>query len=305
MSRRIPPLNPLRVFEVAARTQNLTLAAEELHVTQSAASRQIVVLENYLGVQLFRRERHGVALTRAGARYASQVLPAFEMIADATKALTKSTSQGPLRVRTYTTFAAKWLIPRLGEFRSLHPSIEVRISNDVPAVDFDRDPVDVAIQFGDGQWKGIQADLLFHDEIEPVCSPRFLALHAPNSKYPHSLLRQRLLVSRYRRTDWEEWLRANELIEEAAAAERMDFGSTLLCWQAASDGLGSAIGQTELLSSEFASGQLLRPFSMPLLRQQAYYLLRPQAQRETRKVTVFRDWLLAVCGSVLARQQAQ
>lgn len=305
MSRRIPPLNPLRVFEVAARTQNLTLAAEELHVTQSAASRQIVVLESYLGVQLFRRERHGVTLTRAGARYAAQVLPAFEMIAEATKDLTKGTSQGPLRVRTYTTFAAKWLIPRLAEFRALHPSIEVRISNDVPDVDFDRDPVDVAIQFGDGQWKGVQTDLMFHDEIEPVCSPRFLTTHAPETKYPHSLLRQRLLVSRYRRSDWDEWLRASDLVDEAAQAERMDFGSTLLSWQAAADGLGTAIGQTELLSGEFASGHLVRPFAKPLLSSRAYYLVRPQAQRETHKVSVFRDWLLSVCASVLTRQQAQ
>ena len=305
MSRRIPPLNPLRVFEVAARTQNLTQAAEELHVTQSAASRQIVVLENYLGVQLFRRERHGVSLTRAGERYASQVLPAFEMIAEATKTLTKGTNQGPLRLRTYTTFAAKWLIPRLAEFRAQHPSIEVRISNDVPDVDFDRDPVDAAIQFGDGNWKGVQTDLLFHDEMEPVCSPRFLALHAPNPKYPHSLLRQRLLVSRYRRNDWEEWLRASELTAEAAEAERMDFGSTLLSWQAAADGLGTAIGQSELLAGEFAAGHLVRPFDKPLLRPQAYYLVRPQAQRETRKVSVFRDWLLSVCAPVLERQMAQ
>ena len=304
MSRRIPPLNPLRVFEVVARTENLTQAAQQLHVTQSAVSRQIAVLEGYLGVQLFRRERHGVSLTRAGSRYASQVLPAFEMIADATHALTKGSRQGALRVRTYTTFAAKWLIPRLAEFRALHPSIEVRISNDVPDVDFDRDPVDVAIQFGDGHWKNVQLDLLFRDEIEPVCSPQFLGRHAPNPKYPHSLLRQRQLVSRYRRTDWDEWLRASDLAEEAAQAERMDFSSTLLCWQAAVDGLGMAIGQAALLTNEFAAGHLVRPFARPLLRTQAYYLIRPQSQRETHKVNVFRDWLLSVCAPLAAGQQA-
>ena len=110
-------MNPLRVFEVVARTENLTTAALELHVTQSAVSRQIGVLETYLGVELFRRERHGVALTRAGHSYAEQVVPAFKSIADATENLIKGTSQGALKVRTYTTFAAKWLIPRLGEFR--------------------------------------------------------------------------------------------------------------------------------------------------------------------------------------------
>lgn len=171
MARRIPPLNPLRVFEVVARTENLTTAAHELHVTQSAVSRQIGVLETYLGVELFRRERHGVALTRAGRSYAEQVVPAFESIAEATEKLIKGTGQGALRVRTYTTFAAKWLIPRLAEFRQLHPHLEVRISNAVPDVDFDRDPVDVAIQFGDGSWPRVQTDLLFSTRLSPCAHP--------------------------------------------------------------------------------------------------------------------------------------
>jgi LysR family glycine cleavage system transcriptional activator len=304
MARRIPPLNPLHVFEIAARTQNLTAAAQQLNVTQSAISRQISVLENYLGVQLFRRERHGVSLTRVGRAYADRILPAFETIADATDDLAKRTRQDELRVRTYTTFAAKWLIPKLGLFRALHPKIEVRISNAVPEVDFDRDSVDVAIQFGNGRWPHVQADLLFHDEIEPVCSPAFLAQHAPNAKYPRSLLRQRLLISHYRRTDWEIWLQAMGYEESALEAEEMTLGSTILCWQAAVDNLGIAIGQRELLSSEFANGQLVRPFNQPLLRTQAYYLVRPEHQRETRKVQVFRDWLLSICEPI-ARAQAK
>ncbi|KAF1044213.1 transcriptional regulator GcvA [Xylophilus sp.] len=292
MVHRIPPLNPLRVFEVVARTENLTAAAQHLHVTQSAVSRQIGVLESYLGVQLFRRERHGVSLTRAGRSYADHILPAFETIADATDSLPQGSRQGALRVRTYTTFAAKWLIPKLGQFRAQHPNIEVRISNGVPDVDFDRDPVDVAIQFGNGRWPHVQTDLLFHDEIEPVCSPAYFKSHAPNARYPESLLRQRLLVSHYRRTDWDVWLQAMDLGEPAQDSEHMTFGSTILCWQAAVEGLGMAMGQTALLATEFASGQLVRPFGRPLRRDPAYYLVRPERQRETRKVQVFRDWLL-------------
>lgn len=292
MARRIPPLNPLRVFEVVARTQNLTAAGNELHVTQSAVSRQIGVLETYLGVELFRRERHGVALTRAGQAYAEQVIPAFERIADATDKLVKGTSQGALRVRTYTTFAAKWLIPRLNEFRELHPSIDVRISTAVPEVDFDRDPVDLAIQFGDGKWPRVESEFLFHDQVEPVCSPQYLAQYAPNPRYPQSLLRQRLLVSHYRKVEWTDWLDATGLAPEARQAQEMTFSSTLLAWQAAIDGLGIAIGQTHLLTQELASGALVRPFNRPLVRDQAYYLVRPKLQRASRKVTLFREWLL-------------
>lgn len=291
MARRIPPLNPLRVFEVVARTGNLTAAARELHVSQSAVSRQVAVLETYLGIELFRRERHGVVLTRIGKDYAEQVVPAFDAIASATEKLTRGTAQGSLRVRTYTTFAAKWLIPRLPDFKQKHPEVDVRITNAVPDVDFDRDAVDVAIQFGDGRWPRVTTDLLFHDEIEPVCSPAYLKREA-GRKGPEAVLRKRLLVSQYRRSDWDDWLAAQHLQEQAAQAERMSFSSSILTWQAALDGLGVAIGQTALLSSELRSGQLVRPFGKPLKRSKGHYLVRPQVQRESRKVVAFRDWVL-------------
>ena len=295
MIRRIPPLNPLRVFEVVARTQNLTLAAAELNVTQSAVSRQIATLETYLGVELFRRERHGVTLTRAGRTYAQQVLPAFDQIAAATEALVKGTADRTLRVRTYTTFDAKWLIPRLGAFRSQHPGIEVKITNAVPDVDFDRDKADVAVQFGDGQWPQTQAVFLFGDEIEPVCSPAYLKKYAPNAKFPVSLLRHQLLVSHYRRTDWADWLAATGMTEATQGAVEMTFGTSVLTWQAAIDGLGIAIGQNRLLAPEFEKGLLVRPFSKPLQRKEGYYLVWPKRARESLKVAVFRDWMLAAC----------
>jgi LysR family glycine cleavage system transcriptional activator len=292
MARRIPPLNPLRVFEVVARTENLTTAAEELHVTQSAVSRQIAVLEGYLGVELFRRERYGVVLSRLGRSYAERIIPAFNDIAAATDQLIKGTNQSALRVRTYTTFAAKWLIPRLPSFRQVAPNIEVKISNAVPDVDFDRDPVDIAIQFGDGTWPRVQTDLLFHDEIEPVCSPRYLDENTDHGKSPEKMLAKRLLVSHYRRIDWDDWLVATDMSQYAAGAERMSFSSSVLTWQAAINGLGMAIGQNALLTEEFQTGQLVRPFNKPVRREKAYYLVRPKVHRESRKVGLFRDWLI-------------
>lgn len=296
MRRRIPPLNPLRVFETVARTENLTGAAQELHVTQSAVSRQIAALESYLGIELLRRERHGVSLTRAGRAYADQIGPAFAAIAAATEDLLKETRQTALRLRTYTTFAAKWLIPRLPEFHARHPDIEVRLTTAVPDVDFGRDPADMAIQFGDGQWPNVHADFLFEDLIEPVCSPAFLAEHAPDRRHPESLLRQTLLEAHYRRKDWDDWLASTGLKEAYAASPRMSFNSSVLALQAAVSGLGIAIGQPRLLHAEFESGQLVRPFAgtkwKPLRRDMGYYLLRPRAQRETRKTRAFREWLL-------------
>ena len=292
MARRIPPLNPLRVFEVVARTQNLTAAAQELHVSQSAVSRQLAVLETYLGVELFRRERHGVTLTRVGAAYATKVIPAFEEIGEATDKILRNAAQGVLRIRTYTTFTAKWLIPRLPDFRARHPDIEVVVTNAVPDVDFDRDPVDAAIQFGDGRWPRVQLDLLFPDEIEPVCSPGYLATHVPRGGDVEQLLKSRLLVSHYRSADWNDWLEATGRQGAADGTERMSFSTSVLTWQAALDGLGMAIGQTAMLSSEFEKGTLVRPFGQPVRRTRAYYLVRPASQRYSRKVDCFRDWLL-------------
>ena len=105
----------------------------------------------------------------------------------------------------------------------------------------------------------------------------------------------RRALSRYRQGEWEDWLRMAGLAQEARDSERMSFGSTFLSWQAAADGMGLAMGQSRLLSAEFEAGKLVRPFPLPLRRDLAYYLVRPQQQRESRKVTAFRDWLLSEC----------
>jgi LysR family glycine cleavage system transcriptional activator len=300
---KVPPLNPLRVFEVVARTRNLTTAAVELNVSQSAVSRQIGVLETYLGVQLFNRERLGVTLTAAGAGYAEQIAPAFQAISRATEKLTRGDQAEALRLRTYTTFTAKWLIPHLPEFKKTCPDLDIAISNAVPDVNFARDPVDLAIQFGDGHWPDVQADLLFGDEIEPVCSPDYLARHQGSGDACATMLRERLLVSRYRRTDWDDWLAATGHDATTAATEHMIFSSSLLTWQAAMDGLGMAIGQTYLLKAELDSGRLVRPFSQPLQRSsRGHYLVRSSLQRYSPKVERFRDWIIATIRRDQARE---
>lgn len=296
MSRRFPPLNPLRVFEAVARLENLTAAAHELHVSQSAVSRQVAALETYLGVELFRRERHGVKLTRVGAAYAERIVPAFDAISSATDGLMRNAAHGVLKLRTYTTFTAKWLIPHLPDFHTRNPDIEVVVSNAVPDVDFDRDPVDLAIQFGDGHWPRVELDLLFEDEIEPVCSPAYVKAQLKRGAPADKLLEGRLLVSHYRRADWDDWLAGTgraARVGLAAGAERMSFSTSVLTWQAALDGLGVAIGQASLLRTEIANGSLVRPFAQPVRRAKGHYLVRPAAQRYSRRVEVFREWLLA------------
>ena len=288
---KIPPLNPLKVFEVVARTRNLTQAAKELHISQSAVSKQLGVLQEYLGTELFRRERHGIALTQAGQRYSEVIAPAFENIGKATADIMRSGSDSTLRVQTYTTFAAKWLIPRLNDFHARHSDIAVVITNSVKDVDFDRDHVDLAIQMGNGAWHGTDTEFLFEDVIEPVCSPSFYRTHAPEFAFPQALLRTRLLVSHYRQKDWATWAKQCRYAEEIQGVESMRFSSSVLTWQAAMDGLGIAIGQTALLVDDLRSGKLVAPFGLPVRTGASYYLVRPQLQRQSRKVELFSDWL--------------
>ena len=294
MSKKIPPMNPLRAFYVVARTKSLTKAAKELHVGQSAISKQLDVLEKYLGVKLFRREQWGISLTDIGEELGERIIPAFDQIADATHSIMEQGNDNKIRVHTYTTFAAKWLIPRLESFQKKYPEFSVLIINLVKDIDFERDRIDFSIQLGSGGNPDTEADLLFDDIIEPVCSSAFLRKHAPETAYPQAILRTRLLVSHYRpKGEWKMWAKAHGHLADIADTHQMNFSSSVLTWQAAMDGLGVAIGQVALLMGDIEEGSLLYPFKQPVRTGLSFYLLRPKVRREARKITLFRDWILS------------
>ena len=291
MSRLLPPLNPLRTFEAAARHCNFTKAAEELLVSQSAVSRQISVLEDFLGVRLFIRDAHLVRLTSAGERYFAEIGPAFQLLTAATGRLRKTAGGAPLKIKVYATFAAKWLMRRLPRFQAAYPKIAVRISTSVTPVDFARDQVDAAIQLGRGTWPKAEAVELFRDEIAPVASPLLLqGLALPLAL--DQLSSFRLLHSHYRRNDWPDWVAAAGC-ELPPEEEPMSFPSSLLTYQAAVDGLGIAMGQLPLLQEELRAGTLVQPFTQTLRRDLAYYLVLPEQKPLDRRIAVFRDWLLS------------
>ncbi len=283
----IPPLNPLRVFEVAARLESFTAAAVELGVTQSAVSRQIATLEAALDIQLFVRERHGVMLTKEGRIYRDGIAPAFTMIRTASAAL-KNPKAEPLRLRIYTTFAAKWLIKRLPKFQDKHPKISVRLDASVKNVDFARDNVDLAIQFGRGDWRGVEKKLMIPDVIQPVCSPNFLRKH-PELRSIDGLQRQHLLHSHYRRKDWTDWLAAvdrPDLLSEGTL-----YPNSMLAYEAAIEGIGIAMGQTFLLKDDIAAGTLVPLFDRPLARSLAYFAIWRKGAVQNRRIASFLRWL--------------
>lgn len=289
---KIPPLNPLRVFEVVARRGNLTHAAEELHVSQSAVSRQVAVLEEYLGLQLFQRERAGVRLTEVGESYARRITPAFQAISSATSLVTSQYADQRIRLRTYTTLTARWLIPRLPAFKAKHPDIEVAVDNRTTPLNFSAENCDMAIVLGDGHWPDAEATLLLEDIIEPVCAPALLSEGHSHARLPDYLLGKRRLVAKYRRSDWATWLHAVERANLLDGADTMTFSSSALTWQAAADGLGIAMGQKYMLDSDLQQGRLMQPFGLPVATGKGHYLVTPTLQRFSGKIAAFRDWLL-------------
>lgn len=291
MRQRVPPLNPLHTFCCAARHCSFTLAAEDLGVTQSAVSRQVAVLEQYLGVLLFLRDRQGLRLTREGKRYFQKVEPAFRQIVDATARIETASEQEPLRLQVYPTFMAKWLSPRLHRFEAEFPDSPIRVTSSVAPIDFARSPVDAAIQLGDGQWPAAETTFLFGDTFVPVCSPRLLADRAL-IREALDLLGFPLLHSHYRRMDWAHWFMSLGIDPPAETSPRV-FASSLLTYQAAIDGLGIAMGQPRMLEKEIARGELVVAFPHSVSRDLGYYLLTPRTIARRRRLRRFRKWLLS------------
>jgi len=293
MTRPVPPLNPLHVFDAVARLGSLTRAAAELSVTHSAVSRQLATLEAYLGVELFERGPRGVTLTKVGERYFTQIGPAFDAISSATAALKGSAEGQPLRLCVYATFAAKWLMHRLHRFEQRYPSITLEISTTVSPVNFSKQDIDAAIQIGEGHWPGASGEFLFADVIEPMCSPALLK-NGPPLESIDDLKQYRLLQSRYRKRDWLDWLHAQgrDDFDEYVRGQKGVFQNSFLAYQAALEGMGVVMGQVQLLTKDIEDGRLVRPFQLPVKRDLAYYLVLPDGRGHSRKIAALRSWLI-------------
>ena len=202
MLRRLPPLNALKAFEAAARSESLTRAAEELCVTQGAVSQQVKALEATLGVKLFVRERQRLVITEAGREYLAVVRDVLDRIAVGTERLVQRQTSGVLTVSTSPDFAAKWLVHRLGRFAEAHPDVDLRVSATMHHVDFAREEVDLAVRHGDGNWAGLAVVRLCSERLFPVCSPKLVS-GRNRITTASDLLKFPLL----RIDDWKTWSR--------------------------------------------------------------------------------------------------
>ena len=288
--RRIPPLASVRVFEAAARHLNFTTAGDELGMTQAAVSYQIRLLEERLGVALFRREKKRVSLTEAGRKIAPILSSAFDMIDDAF-AVARTEHEALLTISAGQTFASNWIAPRLGGFQVAHPEMAVRVQTSNDLVDFARDDVDVAIRGGTGPWPGLVRHFLFRQHFTPMCGPGFLASH-PELKAPADLLQMALISPED--IWWRYWLKAAAVETDGARIRpgiRLDSQTTQ--GNAAMADQGVALLTPCFWTREIAAGRLVQPFPQIAFDGTGYWLVYPERRSGVGKVRRFREWILA------------
>ena len=289
MPRRLPPLNALKAFEAAARSESFTRAAEELHVTQGAVSHQVKALEATLGLKLFNRERQRLTLTEAGRVYLAVMRDALDRIALGTERLVQRQTSGVLTVSTSPDFAAKWLVYRLGRFAESHPEIDLRVSATAPHVDFAREDVDLAVRHGDGKWPALDAVRLCSERLFPVCSPKLVS-GRNRIKTPADLLKFPLLhLNDW--TTWTRWFEAAGVSDPVAHGPSVNQASMLI--DLAVDGQGVALARTVLAAWDLINGRLVRPVDVSLRMSNTYWIVCPKVNANLPKIATFRNWLLA------------
>ena len=286
----LPPLQAIRVFEAVARHLSFTKAAQELGMTQAAASYQIKVLEERIGAPLFLRRPKQIELTEPGQRLAPAVSEAFAILGQA-YAAARGGADGLLCVTTVLTFASNWLAQHLGAFQLAHPALAVRLDTSSRLTDFAREDVDLAIRSGGGKWPGLEAHKLLDADFTPMLSPK-LAASIGGVNEPADLLRLPILDP----GDiwWSQWFEAAGVTgHDLAKRPGSSMGAQAYEANAAMAGHGVAILTRALFKNEIADGRLVQPFDLVGDDGHAYWLVYPTARRNVPKIRAFRDWILA------------
>jgi len=303
-------LNALRVFEAAARHLSFKEAANELSITQAAVSHQIKSLEDYLGVQLFKRAGRGVQLTEAARACLPKLREGFESLAAAVEMIHLRADETDLQITAPPVFTARWLMPRLADFAKREPKIDVRVVSSSKMVDagaldsasitsnldLRSDTSGVEIHLGAGDYPGYRADRLFGVSTVVVASPELVKgsppIREPADLASHTLLHDDAMDLVAHGHAWEKWLEVAGVADQVDGTHGPHFSSNILSLEAASQKLGVALALRPLVDADIASGRLCAPFKVELKPQSAYYLVCPEVIAERPAVAAFRKWLL-------------
>lgn len=289
MTDGLPPLSAIRVFEAAARLGNFTRAAKELGMTQAAVSYQIRILEDRVGLSLFRREPRGVTPTAEGAHLARRTGEALEILRQA-YAEVRSQMEETLVISVLATFAAHVLAPRLGRFQVAHPEFTTRIDVNHKLVDLNAGEASVAVRAGTGDWPGLRADLLMRARYTPMLSPALIDEYGP-LREPSDLLRLPLIDAAD--PSWRNWFAAAGIeAPDILQQKHHSLGAQFLEAQAAMAGQGVCLLTPEYYRDLLARGELVQPFDIVSEDDVSIWLVYPERRRNAPSVRAFRDWLL-------------
>lgn len=292
--------NQLRAFEAAARHLSYVRAAEELGVTPAAVGQQVRALESRLGMELFRRipgPPVRLILTDEAQSALRDIREGFERLAIGIRRLEQAKTGGIVTVTVSPSFGAKWLLPRLHRFTAKHPDLDVRLDATDRLVDLAAGDADVGVRYGSGRWAGLQAHLLFDEEIFPVCSPSILQsgrpLRNPSDLRHHTLIHDSTIKFDSDFPSWRAWL-GMARVRGVDPERGLAINSSVAVTQAALEGQGVALGRSVVVNDDLAAGRLIRLF--PAVECQlnwAYYAVhRPGAER-VAKTSAFLEWLVA------------
>ncbi|WP_109077326.1 LysR substrate-binding domain-containing protein [Aggregatibacter kilianii] len=297
---KIAFLNALQAFEVAYRRQSFSAAAEELSVTPAAVGQLVKSLEEYLGQPLFVRQTGGKARlipTEIAELAIGDIQAGFDRLGFGLEKLKSKSDNNVLNVTVSPAFAGKWLLPRLEQFQSVYPELEIMLNTNARAVDFLTENVDIGIRYGKGEWENVAAEKWLEERLFPVCSPQFLASH--KIEKPTDLLHQPLIHDLSMPTEsgflgWNDWFKENLSLAMSVPVKGLRINNSAAVLQAAIDGQGVALARSVMAADDLAAGRLIRLFpDLDCIAGLAYYLVYRPEHCQRKKICLFRDWLMA------------
>jgi len=286
-NRKLPALRSMQVFEAACRHQSFTAAAEELCITQGAVSRQVQILEQWLGLSLFVRSGPQLLLTSTGEALGQELGQALDIMKNAIDGSLAHTASNHITLSMLPSLATKWFAPRLGRFLQLHTEVDLRVTATRHLVDFAVEDIDLAIRYGGGDWPNLSSQLLGGESITPVCTKEYLQRLI--LKTPADLIRATLLHSDIKE-DWQAWFNAAG-IEHIEVPRGLFLGDDGAALQAAIDSQGIALGRSVLVADDIKTGRLIAPFTTSLPTSFSYWLVNPITDFEPVNLTTIKNWL--------------
>jgi len=286
--RKLPPLNAIRAFEAAARNVSFTKAAQELQVTHGAVSKQVAILEAWLGLELFNRSKTQVTLTPSGKDFLASLTPALDRIAVSASQIVDRLNANVLKISAPPTFTLRWLIPRISSFQKKIDQIEIKLTTSIELVDFSSGEYDLAIRGATSAMQNHVSIPFMTETIVPVCHPDLI--EKGNLEKIQDLAKQTLISYDTEPYAWKDWLQ-DIRFSHVKPANQLQFEQMYFALQAAAEGLGIVLVPLFLVADEVIAGKLVLPFGLLGARNRRYYLNSPLQIPQNPVVEKFSQWL--------------